>query len=247
VDRSSPDQTVSPAKAPIAAGAKDGTPDRAGLMRKIALATALTLLSGFTDAIGYSALGHLYISFMSGNSTHFGMSLAVGDGAGVQLAGAIILSFVVGSTLGTVIGDRTGPSPAIWILGTELLIVVWAVAASRHGDARIALVPVAAAMGMQNVLHQVISGADVGKGFVTGSLFGLGQSLGRFLQGRGQGGAAFQNGWSWLSFITGVSLGALCYNGLGLTAALVAVAIALVCLLIVIRLLHPPAASAGGR
>jgi oxalate decarboxylase len=198
---------------------------------KFGAATALTALSGFNDAVGYSALGHLYLSFMSGNSTHFGMSLASGDLSGLLLAGSIILTFVAGTALGTVIGDCFPQSMAPRILGTELVIMLWAVAASHLGAGPLALVPVAGAMGMQNVLHQVIGGADVGKGFVTGSLFGLGQSLARVASGRGQGGAAFQNGWSWASFVAGVSTGALAYGALGLPSALGVAAIALAAML----------------
>ncbi|HWL69703.1 MAG TPA: YoaK family protein [Geminicoccus sp.] len=198
---------------------------------KFCTATALTALSGFNDAVGYSALGHLYLSFMSGNSTHFGMSLASGDWPGLLLAGSIIGTFVAGTSLGTVIADRFPQSMAPRILGIELVIMLWAVAASYFGAGPLALVPVAGAMGMQNVLHQVIGGADVGKGFVTGSLFALGQSLARLASGREQGAAAFQNGWSWLSFVAGVCIGALTYGTLGLPAALGAAAIALAVML----------------
>lgn len=190
-------------------------------------ATALTALAGFNDAVGYSALGHLYLSFMSGNSTHFGMSLASADGTGILLAGSIILSFVLGSAVGTAIGDRFPQSMERRILAVELAIVLWAVVGSQLGAGAAALVPVAGAMGMQNVLHQLVRGVDVGKGFITGSLFGLGQSLARVAMGQAQGAAAFQNGWSWVSFVTGVSVGATVFHALGLPSALGAVAIAL--------------------
>jgi uncharacterized membrane protein YoaK (UPF0700 family) len=202
---------------------------------KFSTATALTALAGFNDAVGYSALGHLYLSFMSGNSTHFGMSLASGDWSGVVLAGSIILTFVAGTSVGTVISDRFPESMAPRILGTELVIVLGAVASSYLGAGPAALIAVAGAMGMQNVLHQVIGGADVGKGFVTGSLFGLGQSLARFARGQGQRAAAFQNGWSWLSFVVGVGTGALAYGALGLLFSLCLVVLALTGILVLTR------------
>lgn len=219
---------------PVAAPAGTGTwleNGRVGLP-KFSTATALTALAGFNDAVGYSALGHLYLSFMSGNSTHLGMSLAGGDWSGILLAGSIILMFVAGTAVGTVIGDRYPQSVAPRILKTELVIILGAAAGSYLGADAAALIPVAGAMGMQNVLHQVIDGADVGKGFVTGSLFGLGQSLARFVLGRGQGAAAFQYGLSWVSFIAGVSSGALAYGALGLTYALGVVAIVLAGMLV---------------
>lgn len=219
---------------PVAAAAAEF--DRFGNRRvwlpKFSAATALTALAGFNDAVGYSALGHLYVSFMSGNSTHFGMSLAGADWSGVLLAGSIILMFVVGTSVGTVIGDHFPKSMAPRILGIEFVIMLGAVVGAYIGAGPAALVPIAGAMGMQNVLHQVVGGADIGKGFITGSLFGLGQSLARFALRRGQGATAFQHGWSWLSFIAGVSTGTLALQMLGLVVALGAVAIAFAIMLV---------------
>lgn len=205
---------------------------------KFSTATALTALSGFNDAVGYAALGHLFLSFMSGNSTHFGSSIAMGDWSSLVLAGSIIVLFVAGTAVGTAIGDRFPQSMAPRILATELVIVLAAAAGSFLGAGSSALLPVASAMGMQNVLHQVIGGADVGKGFITGSLFGLGQSLARVVlhRGQGHGVAAFQNGWTWLSFIVGVSLGALAYGALGLSYSLCVAAAALAVMLALTRL-----------
>lgn len=206
-------------------------------LSKFSTATALTALAGFNDAVGYSALGHLYLSFMSGNSTHFGMSLAGGEWPALLMAGSIILMFVAGTSIGTLIGDRFPQSMARRILGAELVIVLGAAAGSYFGLGAAALVAIAGAMGMQNVLHQSISGADVGKGFISGSLFALGQSLARLARDRGQGAAAFQNGWSWLSFIAGVSTGALAYRALGLPCSLCVGAIALSGMLVLTKYL----------
>ena len=49
------------------------------------LALLLTAIAGFLDAIGYAQLHHLFVSFMSGNSTHLGMSLALHDWAAVKV------------------------------------------------------------------------------------------------------------------------------------------------------------------
>src|SRR6202048_352862 len=47
--------------------------------RNIALACALSALAGYVDAIGFLHLGGLFVSFMSGNSTRLGVSLAEGQ------------------------------------------------------------------------------------------------------------------------------------------------------------------------
>ena len=46
--------------------------------RNIALACALSALAGYVDGIGFLHLGGLFVSFMSGNSTRLGVSLAEG-------------------------------------------------------------------------------------------------------------------------------------------------------------------------
>lgn len=56
-------------------------------------ATLVTAIAGFVDAVGYVQLSHLYVSFMSGNSTHLGVSMAarawsdVGSAAAVRRTG----------------------------------------------------------------------------------------------------------------------------------------------------------------
>ena len=46
--------------------------------RNVALACALSALAGYVDGIGFLHLGGLFVSFMSGNSTRLGVSLAQG-------------------------------------------------------------------------------------------------------------------------------------------------------------------------
>ena len=47
--------------------------------RNMTLACALSALAGYVDGIGYLHLGGLFVSFMSGNSTRLGVSLAAGE------------------------------------------------------------------------------------------------------------------------------------------------------------------------
>src|SRR5882757_10886260 len=46
--------------------------------RNVALACALSALAGYVDGIGFIHLGGQFVSFMSGNSTRMGVSLADG-------------------------------------------------------------------------------------------------------------------------------------------------------------------------
>jgi uncharacterized membrane protein YoaK (UPF0700 family) len=65
--------------------------------RNITLACALSALAGYVDGIGFLHLGGLFVSFMSGNSTRMGVSLAAGEwGPAVDALGLIVL-FVIGA------------------------------------------------------------------------------------------------------------------------------------------------------
>ncbi|QIB33798.1 YoaK family protein [Ancylobacter pratisalsi] len=178
-------------------------------LRRFTFATFATLIAGFVDAVGYAHLGGLFLSFMSGNSTRLGIQLADADWAHVGFTAGVIGSFVGGAFLGTTLSDAVGEMKLILILCCEVVMfaIAWALVFAGIGYG--ALLPVALAMGMQNSVHQVIAGADVGKSFVTGALFGLGQSLSRFATRRETPQEAASYAASWASFVTGAAIGAL--------------------------------------
>jgi uncharacterized membrane protein YoaK (UPF0700 family) len=201
--------------------------------RKVALATLLTMLAGFMDAVGFIPLGHLYLSFMSGNSTHLGMSLAGAHWADAQIAAAVVGAFVIGVCTGTVLADRFSTHFLRAVLSGELLVFCIAIALISGGHQRVALVLIAVGMGMQNTLHQVVAEADIGRGFITGNLFSLGQALARLPRNRAEFGLATQNAFSWMSFITGVIMGTSVFAGLGLSTSLTIAALILASLIVV--------------
>jgi uncharacterized membrane protein YoaK (UPF0700 family) len=47
-----------------------------GQLGHLGLAIALTAIAGYVDAIGFLTLKHLFVSFMSGNSTQFAVAVA---------------------------------------------------------------------------------------------------------------------------------------------------------------------------
>ncbi len=190
--------------------------------RHLVFATVLTMLAGFLDAVGYTQLGHLYVSFMSGNSTQLGIAIA--QGHGILLIVTIIGAFVAGGAIGTLVAEADANLATVTVLAGELVAFLFAIGLVLIGHDRIGLVFVAIAMGMQNNLHQVIAGADVGKGFITGALFALGQSLARLVKGKANAAQAASNAWSWISFVGGVAIGAATIAGIGLLASLTIVA-----------------------
>ncbi len=183
-----------------------------------------TLITGFLDAVGYAQLGHLYVSFMSGNSTQLGMALA-SQWSSAPLIVLIIGSFVGGATIGTLIAEADARLTTVTVLGAELLAFLIAITLVLFGYDRIGLAFVAVAMGMQNNLHQVIVGADVGKGFITGALFALGPVAGPvFFKGKAKIGQAASNALSWTAFVSGVVIGACTVASMGVLGSLIIVA-----------------------
>jgi|HubBroStandDraft_6_1064221.scaffolds.fasta_scaffold72646_3 uncharacterized membrane protein YoaK (UPF0700 family) len=192
--------------------------------RRAIFATLMTALAGFLDAVGYVQLQHFYVSFMSGNSTQFGMAVARANWSDVLLAGVVIGSFVVGACLATIICEVSNRFEILAVLNSELLVFLVALALAVSAYDRTALVLVALAMGAQNTLHQIVAGADVGKGFITGTLFALGQSLAFWLRRRKPISQAASNLLSWLAFIGGAAVGTLVLGAIGLIAVLAVIA-----------------------
>lgn len=199
-------------------------------------ATVLTLLSGFLDAVAYVELNHLYVSFMSGNSTHLGMVLATGSLPDVLAGATIILAFVAGASAGTWVADRATRHTFTTVLGCETVLFSIALAFAFGHQAHIALALATLSMGMQNALHQVVAGADVGRGYITGALFGLGQAIARLSSDKAAPGRAASNLLSWCAFVGGAVGGTLSIAAFGLISCLAAAAVVIVLLVIGLRL-----------
>jgi uncharacterized membrane protein YoaK (UPF0700 family) len=179
----------------------------------------MTLVAGFVDAVGYTSLGHLYLSFMSGNTTSWGSALASGNPAVIGWGAAIMATFVVGSILGSLVATATGGRKLPSVLACEFLCLVSSLTLVPSLG-RAALIPVALAMGMQNAAHQLIHGSDTGRTFITGTLVSLGHACAQLLLGKDRVGEALTNLATWLAFAGGVFLGAISLASLGLERAL---------------------------
>lgn len=186
----------------------------------LALTTAMTMVAGFVDAVGYINLGQFYLSFMSGNTTRFGIAIAATHNEIVSEGAAIIATFVLGAFIGSLLVFFASSFKLPVVLGCELLCFAAAYGLTAAGAGHLALLPIALAMGMQNAIHQVVSGADTGKSFITGSLFGVGDSLAKAVTGRAHYAQAAIHASSWIAFAGGVVLGALSLSHFGLGCAL---------------------------
>ena len=203
-----------------------------------AFATFATLIAGFVDAVGYAHLGGLFLSFMSGNTTRLGIALGQQHWAMAGQAVTVIASFVFGAFLGTLLSMRAGSWKLVLILAVEVALFALATGLVLLDAGFAALLPVAVGMGLQNSVHQVVGGADIGKSFVTGALFGMGQALAKCLAGTAKHEEWLAYAASWGSFVAGAMTGAIALGGFGLTTAMGAACVLLLVLTIIALVAH---------
>src|SRR3954452_8996344 len=176
----------------------------------IALACALSALAGYVDGIGFLHLGGLFVSFMSGNSTRMGVSLAEADWPKAAEAFGLIALFVIGAAAGSLIVLRRGADRQPLMLVVEAVLIAVAALCYALGQSQAAIAAIVLAMGLENSCFQIEGGSGLGLTYVTGALVKVGQLLAVALTG----GARF--GWApnlllWAALVAGSAVGALAY------------------------------------
>jgi uncharacterized membrane protein YoaK (UPF0700 family) len=194
--------------------------------RNLMLACALSALAGYVDGIGYLHLGGLFVSFMSGNSTRMGVSLADGNWSAAGEALILIALFVLGAACGSLVVLGRGRQSQSRLLLIEALLLVAAASLYAFGFERLAIAAIVLAMGLENAVFQIEGGSGLGLTYVTGALVKVGQLIAAALTG----GAPF--GWLpnlllWAALVAGGVFGALAYHRINLAAIWFAAAFAL--------------------
>jgi uncharacterized membrane protein YoaK (UPF0700 family) len=192
----------------------------------LALACALSALAGYVDGIGFLDLGGMFVSFMSGNSTRMGVSVAAGDWLKAAEALLLIALFVIGAGAGSLIVLGRGANRQPLLLLVEAAMLGAAALGSALGLSQFAIGAIVLAMGLENACFQIEGGGGLGLTYVTGALVKVGQGVARALTG----GPRF--GWMpnlllWASLVVGSVLGALAYHWIHLAAVWFAAASAL--------------------
>ena len=190
------------------------------------LAVALSALAGFVDAIGYLALGRLFVAFMSGNSTVLGISVAGGSRES-GLAAGLVAAFVAGVMAGTWVGRPFGARRAAAVLLLVAVVLAAAAGLAWHGLTVAACLTVALAMGAENTVFQQAHGPPVGLTYMTGTLVRVGQRLAEGFVG-GAWSLAVPDLVLWLGMVCGAGLGAVAYRALHMESLWVAAATAFV-------------------
>jgi uncharacterized membrane protein YoaK (UPF0700 family) len=185
--------------------------------RNIALACALSALAGYVDGVGFLHLGGLFVSFMSGNSTRLGVSLAQGHFANAAEALGLIALFVIGAAAGSLIVLSRGAYRQAWILFAEALLLATAALCYTFGLSNAAIAAIVLAMGLENAVFQIGGGAGLGLTYITGALVKVGQLAAAALTG-GARWAWLPNLLLWAALVAGAVCGALAYQWINLAA-----------------------------
>jgi uncharacterized membrane protein YoaK (UPF0700 family) len=185
--------------------------------RNLALACALSAMAGYVDGIGFLHLGGLFVSFMSGNSTRLGVSLAQANWSSATEAIGLILLFVMGAACGSLIVLGRGANRQPWVLLVEAMLLALAALCYAFGLSNAAVAAMVFAMGLENAVFQIHGGAGLGLTYVTGALVKVGQLLASALTGGGRF-AWVPNLLLWASLVAGSALGALGYHWINLDA-----------------------------
>ncbi|MDZ4363492.1 YoaK family protein [Brevundimonas sp.] len=192
--------------------------------RDVALAAGLSALAGYVDAIGFLTLGGFFVSFMSGNSTRFGVAVAMGQWDLAATALGLIGLFVVGVVLGSTAARRAGEGRKSVVLGLEAVLLAVGAGLLSAGRPLAGMIPVVLAMGVENTVFQKGGDVRVGLTYMTGTLVRVGQRIATAMHGGAR--------WDWVPFLllwiglaAGGALGALMFLRLGVTALWVAAAV----------------------
>jgi uncharacterized membrane protein YoaK (UPF0700 family) len=213
----------------VDSGAETVAQRRRGLM----LAVLLAGLAGMVDAIGFMRLQHLFVSFMSGNSTQFAVALGRGRTEEAAQILALIVLFVVGAAGGQVLAHLTGPRHLTAVLaGVALLLALSAVFDT-------APVPMVVAMGALNAAMHRAGDIRVSLTFVTGTLARFGEGLGDVVAGKATGWGWVEQALPWLGMIGGAIAAAAAQARVGSAVDWVPVA-ASVALLVSSLVIAPP-------
>lgn len=180
----------------------------------------LTALAGYIDAIGFIRLSSFYTSFMSGNTTQMGVSMAQGEFAHALMPTVLIVMFLFGSTVGSGLSIVT---PAPWkttaVLAYEAILIFGTFAIGLQlPDVGLVSLSLAFAMGAQNAVLGSVQGFRAGTTFVTGALFSLGQKIAAAFTGTGPPLGWIGDATVWLALLLGALAGAAAYNAMGIFA-----------------------------
>jgi uncharacterized membrane protein YoaK (UPF0700 family) len=151
--------------------------------RRDLLVVVLAFVSGYTDGVGFLALGGAFTSVMTGNMVLLGLNAGAGNLEGVGRAAGAILAFIAGCAIGTHVSGVADKADPVWPvpvnrgLAAELMFVVAAtagwLATGGHPGAVVQfllLLAFAVALGIQSSTVQRFGVSGLSTTYLTGTL-----------------------------------------------------------------------------
>jgi uncharacterized membrane protein YoaK (UPF0700 family) len=187
---------------------------------KFLVALALTGVAGCVDAIAFLKLKHLFVSFMSGDSTHIAVATSGGMWAQALSPATIVALYLFGVIVGRLLAhlSRLWHRPLILLL-EALLLLTAALVSQAHS---MVMLPMALAMGMQSAAMHRVGQTKVHLAYVTGTLVNFAEKLTDALIS-----GCHSERWQWLPYllqwvalIIGAALGAQAYGAWRIEALL---------------------------
>jgi uncharacterized membrane protein YoaK (UPF0700 family) len=199
----------------------EGSASEAMIPRWLRLGTGvvLTAVAGFVDAVGFIELGGFFASFMSGASISLGVGASGSEWTVVYHAARLVAVFVTAATVSTVISGIMRPWGIPTAIVLEAVCLSGAVLMIESGwPSSDSVVPMVAAMGVQNTILHPVNGLRLGVTFMTGTLVSLSQALGRSFIGRARYWSWTPDALIWCCFVAGAAAGAWFYTKYGFIA-----------------------------
>ena len=189
-------------------------------------AYAMACLAGYVDITGYIQLDGYFVSFMTGNTTLLARDMAEGAHR-VAVPALLIAGFVIGVTIGTLVGDRWAARRKAVVSGMVAAMLVTAALARVVDLNPLSLALLVFAMGALNTVMSGNRANPVGLTYMTGALVRTGQLLAERLAGDRSANPLLFAG-LWASLLAGALCGALVGLNLGAASLWVAGGSALV-------------------
>ena len=149
---------------------------------RVPLAIALAALAGASDSIGFLEHSQLFMSFMSGNTTRFGVAASAFDWPATMRFGSTITLFCFGAFVGTLLAAWAGR----WRLTVLLFVQAFLLSVGNllpDGPEAFPLhaYPVVLALGILNATLQDESGRSLALTYVTGTVVRFGSGMANML------------------------------------------------------------------
>jgi uncharacterized membrane protein YoaK (UPF0700 family) len=151
---------------------------------RIPFALALSALAGCADSIGFLEYSQLFMSFMSGNTTRFGVAVAGADWENTLRVTTTIMVFCFGAFLGTLIAAWVGRwRLAVLLTVQAALMAIGLVMPWGSFSFPLHAYPIVLALGLQNATLQDEDGRSLALTYVTGAVVRFGTGVANLLLG----------------------------------------------------------------